>query len=332
MNTYADKKNKNKSQAFANSLTKQKGNNESTFQFEDKRPENIAQRKLQEAVNNSLHVQQLKAYQEMASNRSSIQNTPIQKKENDTGLPDNHGTNNIFSSTISTNAHNVAQKKLSEVVYSNSRVVQRYKVFGAEETYPEGSVRATKDEIFRWLNGEEMWSKVSTEWYLVGGSAHVEIVEYLLSSNFEGVVNALVKAMGLVPPKDKETSEEYIHFFVDKVMTTEDLDIGVSNPDVANQFPVNQSETQRLLCTDYQKQGVDLLRTRGEKKFQLPNGVWVVAPESLLDEAKTGMAGILAGIGAKKPKEAEDSEKDRKRTARKGLMKSVIEQGLLKKE
>jgi len=78
---------------------------ESTFQFVDNRPEAVAQRKLQEMANNSPHVSQLKVFQDMANNSpqanktaqlqataynpSTQQQQPVQKKENNTGLPDN---------------------------------------------------------------------------------------------------------------------------------------------------------------------------------------------------------------------------------------------------
>lgn len=104
MNTHADKTSENKSLAVANSLPKQQTNGESAFQFVDNKPEAIAQRKLREAINNSPRVQQLKAYQTMADSFTSqfTQRTDnfeeeipqgkidsIQKKENNTGLPDN---------------------------------------------------------------------------------------------------------------------------------------------------------------------------------------------------------------------------------------------------
>ena len=120
MNTHADKTQENKRQAVANSLPKQQISNESAFQFVDNRPEAIAQKKLQEAINNSPQVQQLRAYQEMANNSPHVKQlrahqamsnsftsqtaqrkenleeetlqgkfAPIQKKENNTGLPDN---------------------------------------------------------------------------------------------------------------------------------------------------------------------------------------------------------------------------------------------------
>ena len=105
MNTHADKTQENKSQSVSNETSQKQGGGESTFQFVDNRPEAIVQRKLQEMANNSSHVSQLRAFQEMpnnstqaqktaqlqsmADNHSTQQQQPIQKKENNTGLPDN---------------------------------------------------------------------------------------------------------------------------------------------------------------------------------------------------------------------------------------------------
>ncbi len=122
MNTHADKTLINKSQTVTNRLPKLQSKSESTFQFVDNRPEAIAQRKLQEAISNSPRVQQLKAYHEMANNSPQVsqlralqdrannspqfsqtaqlqamadnhsaqqKQQPIQKKKNNTGLPDN---------------------------------------------------------------------------------------------------------------------------------------------------------------------------------------------------------------------------------------------------
>lgn len=71
MNTRADKTLENKSQASANSLLKQQSSSESTFLLVDNRPEAIAQRKLR-GTNNNSHVQQLKAYQEIAKNSPQV--------------------------------------------------------------------------------------------------------------------------------------------------------------------------------------------------------------------------------------------------------------------
>jgi hypothetical protein len=87
MNTHVEKTQENKPQSVSRGASKVESNGELS-QFVDNRPEMVAQRKLQEMVNNSPQVMQLKVYQAMADNRSP-QESPIQKKENATGLPDN---------------------------------------------------------------------------------------------------------------------------------------------------------------------------------------------------------------------------------------------------
>ena len=105
MNTHADETQENKSQTVTAEASQIQSGGESTFQFVDNRPEAIAQRKLQEMANNSPQVSQLRAFQDMANNSpqakqtaqlkamadnySAQQQQPIQKKENNTGLPDN---------------------------------------------------------------------------------------------------------------------------------------------------------------------------------------------------------------------------------------------------
>ncbi|MBX3639896.1 MAG: DUF4157 domain-containing protein [Nitrosomonas sp.] len=89
MNIHADKTQENKSKSLANSVAKKQGDNESTFQFVDNRPEAIMQRKLQEMANNSPQALQLRVFQGMANSYSARQQQLIQKKENNTGLPDN---------------------------------------------------------------------------------------------------------------------------------------------------------------------------------------------------------------------------------------------------
>ncbi len=120
MNKHIDKTQENKSQAVANNVTQLQTNVQSAVPFADSKPESAAQQNLQEGINHSPRVQQLKAYQEMANNSLPVkqlrdyQSTadnfslqtaqrkenlkeeplqgkfePIQKKENNTGLPDN---------------------------------------------------------------------------------------------------------------------------------------------------------------------------------------------------------------------------------------------------
>lgn len=109
MNTHADKTQENKSRAVANSLPKLQSNSESTFQFMDNRPETIAQLKLQEAINNSPRVKQLKAYQEMANNSLSVKqttqlHTTIQEKETSFYQPVKQPTTLIGEALIGTAA------------------------------------------------------------------------------------------------------------------------------------------------------------------------------------------------------------------------------------
>jgi hypothetical protein len=89
MHTHADKTQENKSQSVANPVYQKKSGDKSTFQFVDNRPEAVAQRKLQEMANNSPQIKQAAQLQAMADNYSFQQEQPIQKKENNTGLPDN---------------------------------------------------------------------------------------------------------------------------------------------------------------------------------------------------------------------------------------------------
>ncbi|UII25811.1 DUF4157 domain-containing protein [Fulvivirga maritima] len=89
MNTYDNKTQKNKSQSAANAVGQKKSVSESTFQFVDNRPQTVTQRKLQEMANNSPQAKQAVQLQAMADNYSAQQQQPIQKIENNTGLPDN---------------------------------------------------------------------------------------------------------------------------------------------------------------------------------------------------------------------------------------------------
>jgi len=88
MNTYANNTQENKSQLISNAVSQKKSKNQSTFQLGDNRPEAIAQRKLQEMANNSPQAKQAAQLHAMAKN-ISLQEQLIQKKKNNTGLPDN---------------------------------------------------------------------------------------------------------------------------------------------------------------------------------------------------------------------------------------------------
>ncbi|WP_197714561.1 eCIS core domain-containing protein [Nitrosomonas supralitoralis] len=89
MNTHADKAQENKGQSVANELSQKQSGSESSFKFVDNRPEAIAQRKLQEMANSSRQAKQAAQLQAIAASYSAQRQQPIQKKENNTGLPDN---------------------------------------------------------------------------------------------------------------------------------------------------------------------------------------------------------------------------------------------------
>ncbi|MFK7904877.1 MAG: DUF4157 domain-containing protein [Chitinophagales bacterium] len=86
MKTHLDKKQDISQRTSDTQL--QRNNSQPTFQFVDNRPEAIAQRQLQEGMKNSPQNQEQQAIQKMADNHAAQQFT-IQKKENNTGLPDN---------------------------------------------------------------------------------------------------------------------------------------------------------------------------------------------------------------------------------------------------
>jgi hypothetical protein len=104
MKVQADRVQEEKSQSSSDGKFQSQSSGKSTFQFVDSRPEAIAQRKLQDIANNSPHAIQLRAFRDMANNspqakkiaqfqamadNQSAQQQPIQKKENNTGLPNN---------------------------------------------------------------------------------------------------------------------------------------------------------------------------------------------------------------------------------------------------
>ncbi|SKC08214.1 protein of unknown function [Sphingobacterium nematocida] len=89
MNTYSNKAQENKSQSMVNTVSQRQKSGEATFQFVDNRYEAIVQRNLQEMANNSPQAKQAAKLQTMANNYPTQHQNPIQKKENNTGLPDN---------------------------------------------------------------------------------------------------------------------------------------------------------------------------------------------------------------------------------------------------
>lgn len=104
MNAHHDKVKETNNQSQVTAISKKGSDGESALQFRDNRPEAVVQRKLHEIANNSPRAIQFKAIQEMANNNveskqgaqlramanhySAHQPYTVEKKENDTGLPD----------------------------------------------------------------------------------------------------------------------------------------------------------------------------------------------------------------------------------------------------
>ncbi|MDC3132675.1 DUF4157 domain-containing protein [Flavobacteriaceae bacterium] len=104
MNSHAEKSQENKSQSVENKSSESQSGAASTFQFVDNRTEALGEKKLQAIADDSPQVSQLKTFQHIANNSHQVAQTlqlqkmadnhnaqyqqPIQKKENNTGLPD----------------------------------------------------------------------------------------------------------------------------------------------------------------------------------------------------------------------------------------------------
>ncbi|MDB4286137.1 DUF4157 domain-containing protein [bacterium] len=73
------------SRSVAHPSVKNETNPDTTFQFVDNRPEAIAQKEIQEIANTSSQVQKTAQLHEMANSPTA---PPVQKQENNTGLPD----------------------------------------------------------------------------------------------------------------------------------------------------------------------------------------------------------------------------------------------------
>jgi len=89
MADYAEKNQENISQTKTSSVYQNKSNEDTTLQLADNRQEVVDQKELQETINSSPMAMQLKDFQDMADSYTSKIEQPIQKKENNTGLPDN---------------------------------------------------------------------------------------------------------------------------------------------------------------------------------------------------------------------------------------------------
>jgi hypothetical protein len=92
MSTHVDKTQENRGQAPENVVTQKMNSGAATSLangITDNRPGTAMQRKLQEMANNSVQAKQVARLQVKANNHTAQQQNPIQRKANNTGLPDN---------------------------------------------------------------------------------------------------------------------------------------------------------------------------------------------------------------------------------------------------
>ena len=87
MNTRADKTHENTLHPVANALSQKRSESEPAFPFADKRPAALTQGELQERAGNSPRAKKTVQLQAMADHHAARQRRPLQKKENETGLP-----------------------------------------------------------------------------------------------------------------------------------------------------------------------------------------------------------------------------------------------------
>ncbi|MCA6432175.1 MAG: hypothetical protein IM574_01090 [Cytophagales bacterium] len=123
MNTYADKKDKNKSQSVANTVAQKQSNSESTFKFVDNRPEAIAQRKLQEMANNNPRVMQLRTIQKMANGNTLNERSISTLSQNSIQLM-HQGDYSGFGSDGRTNSPSLADRSSEKITQAAVKLAE----------------------------------------------------------------------------------------------------------------------------------------------------------------------------------------------------------------
>ncbi len=89
MRVHDDRATKGKKNEVTNVMPQSQVSPVSSFQFEDNRPETVAQKKLYDLENKSQHAKRAFQLKAMADNYAAKQKQPFREKVNNTGLPDN---------------------------------------------------------------------------------------------------------------------------------------------------------------------------------------------------------------------------------------------------
>ena len=205
MKTQADSIQEDKSQSSSHGKFQSQGGGESTFQFVDNRSEAIVQRKLQELANNSPHAKKIAQFQAMADNQSA-QQQPIQKKENNTGLPNNlkTGVENLSGISLDdVKVHRNSDKPAQLQAHAYAQGTDIHLGAGQEKHLPheawhvvqqkQGRVKPTLQMKGGVLVNDEMGLEKEAD---VMGAKAVQLkarTEYIKVSNSKGISDNIVQ-------------------------------------------------------------------------------------------------------------------------------------------
>jgi hypothetical protein len=144
MNSHTDKTQENKSQSVANAISQQQSSSDSSLQFEDNRPEAIAQRKLQEMANNNPQVKKAAQLQAKVNSKQVrpliADNRVVQQKPVVQFLTTVEETAKQAATRVKNNIQEIARKlgvlKINEITSKAKEFTEiANKLMYSEETY-----------------------------------------------------------------------------------------------------------------------------------------------------------------------------------------------------
>jgi hypothetical protein len=219
---YTDKTTGNKSNAAANNVASHQVTVDEFLQLEDNRPETVAQKKIQEAANNSINTKQLKAVKSLANNSEQVKQLRtlqaktgtkvLQKKELNKPVvqrtPD-MWKNSVFITRVTGLAHGwfSTWKKIKEAI-NEYKILLPANLNGREE-----KLNFIKDQLEIWKAHEDH-KATSTEQRVLDIIAILPQLEQLIENEENEVelarVNNMLKGRDLQSIWDsEETGRDY---------------------------------------------------------------------------------------------------------------------------
>jgi hypothetical protein len=231
MNTHADKKQENKNQSVASAVSQKQSGGKSTFQFVDNRPEAVAQRKLEKMANNSPQARQAEQLQAMADNYSAQHQNAIQKKENNTGLPDNlkSGIENLSGYSMDdVKVHYNSDKPAQLQAHAYAQGTDIHLASGQEKHLPHEAWHAVQQKQGRVKPTMQMKGKVNVnddaglekEADVMGLNAMKSnpTIEFLPTTNTSTRSNIIQKKLFRTKAETEPLSEEQIIALIDRLV------------------------------------------------------------------------------------------------------------------